>query len=792
MRRTAIVIAFASVVAACSGGDVTSTPVDTGPEPSAFIPPSSTTAPDANDGDAGNGGDGNGDDGEVLPTVPPAPTTRPAPTTLPPSPEVRATFSVSPGIEQVTVRGAEPDTLLTLVDRDGSTLAAFPTDANGALIFRDLDGGTIVRVRDEASVSSEVKVIGFGDTPTPSFYAEQRLPTDGLGYITTRDGTTLSASVWLPGEPGDGPYPTVVEYSGYTPSDPGSTGFPDLFNALGYAYVGVNMRGTGCSGGSFRYFEHAQSTDGYDAIEVVAAQPWALGGRVGMVGVSYPGISQLFVARTQPPSLAAITPFSVIADSYASTLYPGGILNTGFAVPWSEAREADAEPEGQAWAAARIAAGDDTCTDNQLLRLQNVDQTAVILDNPFWTEATSGEVAPRTFVDEITVPTFVAGAWQDEQTGGHFATMLDGFTGTDAFYASLTNGLHTESIGPAVFPRFVEFLDLYVAERVPSLDGARTVAPLLAAGIFGTDAATLPDGDRFAGMTYDEALTAFEAEPPIEVLFEEGAADGLPPLTPLPRYSAGFDAWPIPDAQATAWYLSGDGVSGGVLASEPTDAEPASTTYLALPEAIPQTFYEGSSSSIWTVDVTYDWQESGPGTYAGWLTEPLAEDVAVIGSGSVDLFLQSNLGDTDVEVTLTEVRPDGQELYVQSGWLRASHRALDEAASTELRPVATHLEADAAPLPDGEFELVRVEILPVGHVFRAGSQLRLVVDAPGGNRAVWAFDTTIAQGEQVTIGHDTITPSRLVLPVVDGIDAPDPAPACDSLRGQPCRTYRAP
>ncbi|MEZ5295220.1 MAG: CocE/NonD family hydrolase [Ilumatobacteraceae bacterium] len=81
---------------------------------------------------------------------------------------------------------------------------------------------------------------------------------------------------------------------------------------------------------------------GTAAIEVVAAQPWVLDHHVGMVGVSYPGISQLFVARTQPPSLAAITPFSVIADTYSSTLYPGGILNIGFAVPWSDERSADA------------------------------------------------------------------------------------------------------------------------------------------------------------------------------------------------------------------------------------------------------------------------------------------------------------------------------------------------------------------------------------------------------------------------------------------------------------------
>ncbi len=90
------------------------------------------------------------------------------------------------------------------------------------------------------------------------------------------------------------------------------------------------MRGTGCSGGSFNYFEALQGLDGYDIIETVARQPWVLGHRVGMLGISYGGISQLFVGATDPPHLAAITPLSVI-DNTATTLYPGGLLNTGFA-----------------------------------------------------------------------------------------------------------------------------------------------------------------------------------------------------------------------------------------------------------------------------------------------------------------------------------------------------------------------------------------------------------------------------------------------------------------------------
>ncbi|MFT4774810.1 MAG: hypothetical protein ACI9ME_002122, partial [Ilumatobacter sp.] len=426
------------------------------------------------------------------------PATNPTAETAEPSlmdslPVVEPGFEVSPGVEQVAITGAQPGSTVSIVtttmadERLPAGTVTEPPDGGeidgyGSFLFRNLDATTDWRlVVDGAGITEPFTVLGRDSHPDPAFFAEQRL-VPGLNYIETRDGTTLSANVVLPGPIEDGPYPTVVEYSGYTPADPNGTGFKDLFIPLGYAYVGVNMRGTGCSGGSFRYFEYTQSTDGYDAVEAVAAQPWVFENRVGMVGVSYPGISQLFVAQTQPPSLAAITPFSVIDDSYNSTLYPGGILNTGFAVEWTQDRVDNGKPAitptgeiieagGQGWAKDAITAGDELCAANQSLRMQNPDLIEEIFDSPFVDSSdNTGDLSPRLFVDKINVPTFIAGAWQDEQTGGRFPTMLDRFTGTDKFYVSLMNGLHTESIGPANFPRWVEFLDLYVAKRTPTLD----------------------------------------------------------------------------------------------------------------------------------------------------------------------------------------------------------------------------------------------------------------------------------------------------------------------------------
>ena len=80
------------------------------------------------------------------------------------------------------------------------------------------------------------------------------------------------------------------------------SGIAALANLMGFTVVDVNMRGTGCSGGAFDFFEPLQSLDGYDVVETVAHQPWVAHNKVGMLGISYGGISQLFTAQTQPPT----------------------------------------------------------------------------------------------------------------------------------------------------------------------------------------------------------------------------------------------------------------------------------------------------------------------------------------------------------------------------------------------------------------------------------------------------------------------------------------------------------
>lgn len=699
-----------------------------------------------------------------------------------------APYTAHGSVEQLYVTGAGPGTDLHLVNADGFVVQTGTADDQGTFIFRDVqaaagyvvasDSDTILRASKAVTVTVPEHV------PPSSFYGQQQVGP-GYGYLETRDGTKLAANVILPGPPEEGPYPTVMEYSGYDPANPDSPQPSTLIaSGLGYAAVGVNIRGTGCSGGAFQFFETLQSTDGYDAIEVIAAQPWVKGHKVGMVGISYPGISQLFVAQYEPPHLAAIAPLSIISDTARGILYPGGILNNGFAVDWAKDRQHDAMPGGQPWSQKRIDAGDQTCIDNQKLRGQTPDLLALIYANQFYSPAVADPLAPVKFVHRINVPVFLAGAWQDEQTGGYFPTMLDQFTGTNKLHFTLQNGSHADSLDPAIFGRWTEFLSFYVAEEIPKFpNAAKLLLAAIGEQVFGVSRLTV-ERDRFTNApSFEAALAQFEAEPKVRLLFENGA--GSTPGAPVPAFEHSFDRWPIATLEPTIWYFN----EGGRLETTAPTGEGADS-YLYDPSAAQRTTFHGSDDDVWKALPDWDWRPLEAGKAVAYATDPLTDTLVMAGSGSVDLWLQSTAKDTDLQVTLSEIRPDGQEVYVQNGWLRASHRKLDAQASSIMRPVQTHLKEDAADLPAGKFVAARVELFPFAHVFRKDSRIRISVEAPGGSRPRWKFDALPADGQVInTIGRSAAAASRIVLPVLPGVDVTTPLPPCPALRGQPCRTF---
>jgi len=715
-------------------------------------------------------------------------------------------------VEQVYATGLAPGAQVSLYDGGGAEVASRTVNELGGVLFRSVAPGSgyTVGLTAGGPRSDPLQVLTTQSAPPSTSIYGQSIPSSGYGYLTTRDGTKLAIDVHPPQDvthvlPGvelppipAGPTPTLIEYSGYGYADPAGpqSGISIIANLMGFTVVDVNMRDTGCSGGAFDFFEPLQSLDGYDVVETIAAQPWALHHEVGMMGISYGGISQLFTAATQPPHLSAISPLSVI-DNTQTTLYPGGILNNGFALAWAEERVHDAEAagpsSGQAWAYKRVQEGDQTCTANQALHPEAVDLLKKVEENDHYKPEVADPLSPITFVDKIKAPTFMACQWTDEQTGGHCPALVRHFTGTKKKWFTFTNGTHIDSLDPATFNRWYDFLQLYVAKRPPILASAaiKAAAPLIFQEAMGIPGVTLPADPIQLLPTYGTALSAFESQKPVRVLFDSGAG-GLSPGRPYPGFEKSFDDFPVPGTQAKAWYLS----PGGSLAGSPP-AGGGADEFTWDAGALPRTDFSGETASgeggLWTATPEYHWAQSPPGSAVSYLTAPLGASTAVLGAGAVNLWVRSSTPDVDLQATISEVRPDGKETFVQNGWVRGSERKLDAEKSTALEPVLSLREADDSPMPAGQFVPVTIPLYYEGHAYRAGSRIRVTIAAPNGTQPIWAFDQTEPEAgtAQVAIAYGGSTPSNLLLPVVPGVSVPTGLPPCPGLRGEPCRGYEA-
>ncbi len=719
------------------------------------------------------------------------------------------TFSAHGSVQQVYVTGLAPSEQASLVNGSGKTVATQQADSLGGLLFRNVSPGGGYRVSAGGATSGPLTVLSTQSAPPSTAVYNQSIPSRGYGYLNTRDGTQLAIDVHPPQDVanvlpvgsqlpqvGNGPYPTLIEYSGYGYADPAGpqNGIAILANLMGFAVVDVNMRGTGCSGGAFDFFEPLQSLDGYDVIETIARQPWVLHHKVGMMGISYGGISQLFTAQTQPPSLAAISPLSVI-DATQTTLYPGGILNTGFAVNWAQERIHDAEPAsptgGQAWAYQRIQQGDLTCKDNQALHGEAVDLMAKIRANDHYVPAVADPLSPITFVNKINVPVFMACQWTDEQTGGHCPDLAEHFSGTRRKWFTFTNGTHVDSLDPETFNRWYDFLELYVAQQSPILNAAliHAAAPVIYQEAMGISGVTMPPDPIQLQPTYAGALAAFEQLQPIRVLFDSGAG-GTQPGQPQPAFEQSWPSFPIPGTTGRSWYMGSNGALGD---TQPAQAGADSFTWNA--HARPLTDFTGDqaagSGGLWTATPPYQWAQPPAGSAVSYLTSPLTANTTAIGAGAVHAWVRSSTPNVDLQATITEVRPDGKETFVQNGWVRGNERKLDAAKSTPLEPVLSLRASDVSPLPSNRFVEVTIPLYYEGHVYRAGSRIRVTITAPNGDQPVWSFGETNPDGTAtVAIAHSKQMPSSLLLPVVPGVNVSTGLPPCPGLRGEPCRDYQ--
>ena len=573
------------------------------------------------------------------------------------------------------------------------------------------------------------------------------------GYLTAPDGSSLNYTVVLP--KAQGRFPVVMDYDGYAAgyapmTDNGDGPFMNALSADGFAVMGINVPGTGCSSGSvYPPFGHAWASDGAAAVTWAASQPWSTG-KVGMLGASFPGFMALYVAAERPPGLVAVAP-SAWTGNFYDAVYPGGIYDDFFPnifdadqLQGSLPNEEDAAQSGDAQCEQNFAVDQATRVPGQNGGPPLDYVAAQAPQHPYYdSEWTSLLWELKDAIPSIQVPVLTLNSYQDQIASGSGINYYSLLSPRRSWFV-LTNGWHGVGVDSSRWVNeTVAFLDHFVA---------------------GAD-------------------NGWQDTPKVQIWHETGITSsgdvGASWVTSYP-------SWPLP-ATTHALYLR----AGSLLSHRsPASSEAPDSYRYPMPAGSmgdPQGMAASASApgnNLWPT------QPVPPGGNVAYSTAPLSSDVDIVGPSSLNLWLSSTATAPDVQVTVSEVRPDGQEQYVQRGWLRLSERKLGP-ASTATWPRPTYQKGEVQPLVPGVATYARIPIYPFEHIFRAGSSIRISIEAPVGTTGDFGFlfNPTPATN---TVWHDRGHVSEWVFTTLPITTPVPPLPACGSVLEEPCRTNTEP
>lgn len=546
----------------------------------------------------------------------------------------------------------------------------------------------------------------------PAEAADPMRPTR-IEMVKMRDGVEIAVAIYLPEQPGK--YPALLAASPYridndiAPATPlflqRESGPADLYLKHGYVFVRTDTRGTGRSAGEYRYQDSKEQTDLYDVIEWIAKQPWS-SGKVGGIGQSYYARMQWFMAVQNPPALACIAPYDGNVDTYRASAYTGGIPGRYVHHWYTSVRTNNQYPsEGPS-------------------RLLTWDYPLAVqqhtLYDDFWKERSAFERLPN-----IKVPVFSMGVWSKVDL--HLNGNIVGFQ---------------RSGGPKKLMVFGS-ANLYeaVAEYSSTEFHEQQMLPF-----------------------YDWCLkglqTSYVQQPDVRYV-----AQGINKIRTA-------TSWPPQGVTYTPLYLS-KAPSGSL-----TSLNDGSLTAAAPASDGGQTVFNYPHPE-WVNGVI------GSSPQGGWdpvrrvntfVTAPLGEALEIAGPVKLVLYASSSNADTDFFVKVSEQMTQSDDdrkkglqprsVNVTKGWLRASHRQIDETASMENAPWYRHDKVD--PIEPGKVYKFEVAVMPTAYQFKKGSRIRLELansDSPITEGIFPHFYTPDKIGRDAFM-HNSEYPSALLLPVV--------------------------
>jgi uncharacterized protein len=508
----------------------------------------------------------------------------------------------------------------------------------------------------------------------------------------------------------------------------------------GYVVIIQDVRGRYTSEGEWYPFRHEQA-DGYDTVEWAAALPYS-NGKVGMIGASYVGATQMQAAIAQPPHLAGIAPNVTASNYHDGWTYQGGAFEQWFDQNWTSqlagntlARLTEQNTDARVGVPTLPLENYPVFNFGQLPA--DAQLTAAIapyyldwLAHPdydeYWKQWSVEENFPK-----ITVPMLQVGGWYDIFLGGTLRSYMGGKAHGATEAARTQQHLLVEIGGHAGFGR-----------RIGDVD-------------FGPHA--LENG-------YTDVILDW-----YDYLFK-GIKNHYATDKPVTLFTMGVneyrqeDDWPPPQAQMVKYFLHSNGKANALRGngslttsapkSEPSDvyvydpSNPAPT--IGGPLCCDQEHMEPGPRDQRAVENRDD--------VLVYSTGPLANDLEVTGPITAKLYVKSSAVDTDFTAKLVDVAPDGFAKDLTEGILRMRYRDSQEHANL---------------MNPGQIYEISLDMWGTSNVFLRGHSLRLEISSSNFPR----FDRNLNTGEEIksarhyvsaanTILHDAQHPSALILPVM--------------------------
>jgi putative CocE/NonD family hydrolase len=511
--------------------------------------------------------------------------------------------------------------------------------------------------------------------------------------IPMRDGIRLAADIFLPDDQ-NGKFPAVLEALPYRKDDytASASSVHYYFAERGIVGVRLDIRGTGGSEG-FVTDEYApnEQQDECDAIAWLAKQDWC-NGNIGMWGTSYGGENSLQVAMLQPSSLKAIAPMFGTDDGYED-FYTGGVKQNTWSVflygPEMVCRNAlppYPEYSGDEW----LKIWEERLEKNTPWMLEWFERQT---DGPYWKR----QLGRR--YDRVKCPVFVIGGWID-----FYASQMP------RLYANL-NVPKKLLIGPWPHAR-----PDVASTPGPTINYARQLV-------------------RWFGYWLNDDRTGIMDEPPVTIYVQKFAKPGRTRKS-TPGFWRYEDDWPPKRIKPTPFYLNGNRKLG-------TKADDSSKIHQNRFEYDPRV---GTMGFYANIGMMSDDQRVDDALSLVYETEPLEEEVEIVGVPQLTLFVSSTAEVAFFVARLCDVDEDGASALVTKGVRNATRRESME------KPT---------PLEPGKVYELHLDLNPTAWIFERGHIIRIAIsgsDFPELWPSPLEATNTVHSGPSQT--------SKLVLPIL--------------------------